>query len=232
MLFILITFNLLSFSQTKSYKKIIFTYKCKPNMIFKGNLAYVDTTLLKLEYPKIKYQLTKSPEDSLKKVGMFSVKNLSPEDLSKLKGFIFHTYTEKTYKYNLKRTASYDNGSLCQDEECQKIYKLLSGTTTNGSDFYPNRIKYKEEKKQFKRTNLNVTDYDYKDNIIEWVEGFENIGRYIYKGEYNYYTNIVEFNPKLDKHVTPMPLFANCEYGVEKLYTIYTTTELVSVKYK
>ena len=231
-LLILISFHFVSFSQTKNYNKITFIYKSKPNITFKGYWAYADTLLLQLDYPKIKYQLIKSPEDSLKKVGVFFIRNLSPEDLKKLRNFVFHAYTKKIYKYNLKRTVSSDSGSLCKDEECKKIFELSFETKTNGSVFETGRIKYNEKNKKIKRTNFFITDYDYKDNLIEWVEGFENVGRYIFKGKYNYYTNIIEFNPELDKHITPIPLFANCEYGIQKLYTLYTTTELVSVIYK
>ena len=238
-LFILLFgFNSFLFSQIETPiskpKRIEFTYSTKPNFIFADNGFYADTTFFKIEFPRMKYDLKKSPQDSLKTLGFILKSKLYDVDLKKLKSITFHTFVEKKYVYYTKNKVLDYEGSFCKTKECQTILKeFFNEKSLYGIDFSPSTIRFYDDKKSTTQVvKPKSKNFDYSKNVITWLSNSENIGTYtVLKDDYNF-TNVVIFNPLLDMHVNPNQLFSNSNFGVEKVISLQSTTTLTSVKYK
>lgn len=217
-------------------KKIIFTYKTVPNFHFENNAVYADTFLLKKEFPRIVYDLKKSPTDTTKIVGYITKNKFNVDEIKNFKSLIFHSFYERKTIYYVKSKTGEISGSLCKSEECLKAFRLFFNDRNKaGSDFFPSEIKFYDTKKiivfksQFKNDEIK-----YEDNKINWLPDFEYIGTYAYiskKDNYKY-TDAVIVDPSLDRHISPIYLFDNCSFGVREVISKYTTTTLISVEYK
>jgi hypothetical protein len=69
---------------------------------------------------------------------------------------------------------------------------------------------------------------------LEGYKEYPDIGTYKID---NYYdkekqTNAVIMDRTLDKHITPIPLFGNCNYGITTVISKYYTTNLISLFYE
>ena len=217
-------------------RKIIFTYKTVPNFHFENNAVYADTFLLKKEFPRIKYDLKKSPTDTTKIVGCITKDKFNADEIKNFRSLLFHSFYEKKTIYNVKSKTAETSGSLCKSEECQTVYRLFfNDQNMTGTDFLPSEIKFYDTKKTIvNRGQYHYNETKYKDTKINWSPDFEYIGTYEYiskKDNYKY-TNAVIVDPSLDRHISPISLFENCNFGVREVISKYTTTTLISVEYK
>jgi hypothetical protein len=223
---------------TRNYKKIIFKYETKPNFYFKKDSVFADTFLLKKEFPRINYILKKSHKDSIQNIGYILKENMNAEEKANLSSIIFHLYHQITYTYTIKSKKTKAKGSSCMDSECKNIFKLFFNKNSPGTTIFPSTVKYNDEHDLMTNNTYSGLSHEEKYPLIKWSEEFENVGFYdqtiknhnsddLYK-----YTNVILFNPDLDRHINPIHLFKNCNYGVRKTISKYSTTTLLSVKYK
>lgn len=214
------------------YKKIKFSYISKSNFILIDNRVYADTTLLKLTFPKQTFTKIVSPKDSTVTIGFIEKKELQIEDLNRLKSMIFHSYTDVNYTYYKKRNCMFLTGSLCNSNECRKIFKDFFKVDTEGTTIIPTRINFKKNNKITRTSEYSTNSTDYSTKKLNWVEGNENLA-YIESHNNFYKFNIVLFtNPTYPKYITPLSLFSNCESGIEKTVSIHGTTVLTKLIFR
>ena len=238
LLILLFASNNLIFAQIEAPisnpKRIEFTYSSKPNFIFADNGFYADSTFFKIEFPRMKYILKKSPQDSLKTLGFILKSKLYDVDLKKIKSIVWHTFVETKFTYYTKYKEMDSEGSFCKTKECQSILKdFFNEKSLNGVDFSPSTLRFYDDKKRaVQMVKLKPKEIDYSKNLITWTSDNNNIGTYtVTKNDYKI-ANVVIFNPWLDMHINPNQLFGNSKFGVEKVYSLLTTTTLTMVKYK
>ena len=202
----------------------------KSNFYINEKGFYADTLFLKNFFEKITYQIAKNPTDSTKIVGLIELRFLSKQDRKRVIGIFSHSNFKYDCYYNIKKneTAVYVT-RIENDEIHDLLEKLFKDTYSN---VYYNRIytDYNKNEKFSANSQFGtLTRYYPKKLIVEWYD--ENkIG-----GEFNHvngnliYKDLILANPSLERHVTPYYIFANCDYGIQKIITFFDTTELVSV---
>lgn len=240
--FLLLTFFLISINfqaQTKTdseplkYKKIKFVYKAESTIKFTNNGVYLDTLILQWEFPNVKYKLTNSINDSLKKVGFISKKEINQNIKSKLSSIIFHTNTIHTYIFKVKNKKTTLNTCFCCEEKTKEIYKQYFNENcpeTNSTCQYTFIVNY--DKQKYYLSDCDKTqEFTFFDKKIEWDNKSETTGSYNVDINYKTFENSIIINKKLPKYITPNEFFQNNEFGIEKVSSIYYTKELVSVEY-
>lgn len=222
------------------YKKIIFKYETKPNFYFENEGIFADTFLLKKEFPRIKYILKKSPKDTLQNIGYLAKENMNTEEIIKLRSIIFHLYNQREFTYNVKSRKTKIKGSLCADAECKNIFKTFFKRNEFGTSIVPSTIEYYDERNIMIENRVSGSfETNYNSNLINWSNELETAGFYSeYSRDHDnsnkqfLYINAIIVNPELDKHINPIHLFKNCDFGVKKIISKYYTTTLVSVRYE
>jgi hypothetical protein len=216
-------------------KKISFVYKTNPNVFFDNNNLYADTLIFKVLLPKLKYQLANSPKDSTKIYGSVKREQLKNKHLKELAGYISHNCSTKEFVYSIK-----ENKSVVvltpYTQECDEFFieffKKPLVLYSNAVRKY--ELLYDDENN--KTTTINSyssSSNSYSKNILKRYPNLPDIGSFVNKNYDNSKETLaVITNETLDKYITPIPLFINCNVGVTNVISRYYTTTLVSVKYE
>lgn len=227
--------NSLSYGQIESppekYSKIHYTYIKKSNFFFDSKKGiYGDTTSLKLMFPTKKFTLVNSPLDSLKKIGLISIKKINSTDDIILSRIANSDYgiTEVVFDLDNLKSEYTKNKSVQEivpDFLQKHLYKNINYILTSS-------IYWKDDFKYQVITKAENTLDSYKDNVVIWLENEKNVGYFEYNINNLIYTNLVFVDPTLSKYIIPTILFSNCDYGITKVESIFFTVELVKVSYK
>jgi hypothetical protein len=217
-------------------KKITFVYKTNPNVFFDDDNLYADTLIFKALLPKLKYQLAKYPKDSTKIYGSIKKEQIKPKYLRELRGFISHNCSTKEFVYSVKEKKS-TVVFTPSTKECEKFFMdffkepflLYSNATRKQEHLFDD-----ENKKITTKTIYSSSTNSYSNNLLKWYPNLPEIGSFVKDDYYNSSkeTLAVITDQTLDKHITPISLFGNCNFGVTNVVSRYYTTYLVSVSYE
>lgn len=216
-LLIVITFiSSLTFSQEeiKNHKRIYFEYKIRSTIEYKDNGLYIDSLILKQNFPELAYQKVKINDKSF---GFVKIENIPKKTKSYIISKIFHTNINVIYKFNIKTKEYTKEYYYDCDEETKNLYKALNYNCSEDNDIRKNAPKsefYGDEKLQ----------------ITEWIGS--NYGFYIESIGDMLFKKLVEFDKSLPKFITPSVYFDNNQYGIKKIYSTYHTTELINYRYE
>lgn len=195
----------------QEYKKIYFTYEVKSNYIVEEQGFFADTLLLKMDFPDIKYTLKPNPEDVTENVAYVAFDQMTKEDRKRLSGALAHCEKNIYGVYNLKKnrvTLKHDRTRMDYEWESFIEYKTMDINQQK-----PMLIKDMPEKVVFDDVNKLSGTFKKKsgDKVFE---------------------NVIIFDETLPRYVTTDDAFFDGNYGVRKIITLYSTTELKSVTYK
>ncbi|UQD54881.1 hypothetical protein [Flavobacterium sp. K5-23] len=216
----------------KYYKKIVFTYHQKSTIHIDNRGIYADTLLLNHYFPDLNFQKTTLPQNDIRTGGFIQMNQLSEADKNKLVAII----SKRTYKiegkYNLKKNKTTLRCSRIEINDTKALIKKHLNKSYR--DFYfKDIIDYKKNRRSVNYQYTGITEnFDIEKNKIEWTTTDPSIGKYNTTKNNLTYTNIVLINPKLEKHISPIVLFGNCESGIEKITTFDYTAELISISYQ
>lgn len=213
-------------------RKIIFTYKTVPNFHFENNAVYADTFLLKKEFPRIAYDLKKSPTDTTKIVGCITKDKFNDEEFKNFRSSMYHYFNQSKTIYYVKSKRANSSVSLCKSEDCKAVFKLFfNEQKIAGANIFSEEIQFNDKNKTIISSGeYHYRETKYQDRNINWLPNFEYIGTYENIPELEISTVIVD--PSLDRHISPISLFENCSFGVREVISKDITTTLISVEYK
>lgn len=215
-LLILLTFiSALAFSQeeVKNYKKIYFEYKIRSTIEYKDNGLYIDSLILKWDYPDLVHEKV---QFNNKSYGFVKIENIPKKTKKLILSKIFHNNINIIYKFNIKTQVYTKEFFYHCDDKTKNIYEALNSNCSEN-----NKIIMDMPKLESFGDNMF--------NITEWIE--PNFGFYIASYKEMLFKNLVEFDKSLPKFITPSVHFNNNQYGVKKIYSIYNTTELINYRY-
>jgi hypothetical protein len=215
---------------SETYSKIKFVYEQKSNFFIENDQLYADTLLLKMEFPKLKFQKTSSTLDSTKIIGFINIKNLDYEENEKLGSILYHsTHTiEGTYDFiKHKTTLFFKRGNVALKVILKKYFK--------GS--YPPfsfKVVIDYNKKQI-HTNYPSVNYeesfDSQLNKITFLNDEKTVGFYSFENKKGINTNEIVLNKKHSNKITPHIIFSNNDFAVDKIASLLDTITLLSVIY-
>jgi hypothetical protein len=238
---IVLLVNLSVFAQLKfekapaSFQKIIFTYKQKPNILFQQKCFFLDTTMVKQHFEGIQYSTAQYPNDTTKICARiyYDVVLENEQYKNALEGLVYHTFQKITGEYSVKknRTSFKINRN---DDEAKLIFEKYLKSRYPGSFSYRSSIDYN-------KSVLYVFTDQQRDLVSQKSTGFVEFsnenktkGYFLstYGAENKVLVSEVNFNALLDPKITPIYLFKNAEYGVEKFEDYFDIYELIDVKYE
>ncbi|WP_155958847.1 hypothetical protein [Flavobacterium limnosediminis] len=156
--------------------------------------------------------------------------------MGNLRYHLYHTNitTEATYNPKTKKTEYYNY--YCPDEELKKILIFLKGSRCNRNKSEMGTIDYSDNI-HIKHVGLSIPIKEIAKSLIEFQDSTKSTGTYdehviinLSNQEYDL-TYLVEFDNNLNKHITPIDIFANSDFGVKKVSNPFYTIELISVSY-
>lgn len=230
----IVFFQFFSFGQIqekpKEFKKIKFVYQSKANFGFNHKGIFGDTILLKIDIPNKKFIKLQSATDSTKIIGFIPYKNLTPDEISHLRSVIFHTNVRTDVVYKVKSKKAISKSYFCSDQQTKEIFANYLGDSCKETESFQNLIIFKDGKYKV-ISEFSVGTYKVE-KAVKWNEDMENVGTYENEYKGMVYTNAIIVDPTLDKHISPLPPFTNCDYGITKILSTKATTELISVTYE
>ena len=228
-LFCNIVFSQMGLSET--YSKIKFVYEQKSNFFIENDQLYADTLLLKMEFPKLKFQKISSPLDSTKIIGFVNIKNLDYKENKKLGSILYHsTHTiEGTYDLKKHKTTLFFN-------RVNVALKVILKKYFKGS--YPPfsfKVVIDYNKKQI-HTNYPSVNYEESFNSqlnkINFLNDEKTLGTYTFENKLGFYSNEIILNKKYNNKITPHIVFSNNNFAVDKITSLMDTITLLSVDYE
>lgn len=233
LLFLNVLINFVSYGQIqekpKEFTKIYFVYETKSTYRFDRNGIFGDTIQLKTDLPNNKFKKIQSITDSTKTIGFIPYKNLSDNEIKHLRTILFHTNIRTEIVYNLKKNKAYSKAYFCSDKQTKEIFTNFLGNNCDEIESSINIFVFKDQK--YKVISDNGI-FNYKENLVKWIDGMDNIGTYEVKTKNEIYTNAIIIDPNLDRHISPIQPFSNCDYGIKKVISIGHTIDLISVTYE
>ncbi|HLF52733.1 hypothetical protein [Flavobacterium sp.] len=230
---LIVLFNFFSFGQIqekpKEYTKIKFVYQSKVNYDFDEKGIYGDTIQLKIDIPNKKFRKLQSTTDSTKTIGFIPYKNLTVDEIGHLRSILYHTNVRTEMVYKVKSKKAISKAYFCSDQQTKDIFTNYFGYNCEEIESFRTLIIFKDGKHKVISYSNVVT---YKESAVKWIEDMENVGTYEYKTKDMVYTNAIIVDPNLDKHISPIHPFTNCDYGITKVITSLGTTNLISVTYE
>ncbi|WP_298147602.1 hypothetical protein [Flavobacterium sp.] len=222
--------NVVAYAQIQErpadFKKIKFVYETTSNYRIENQRVYADTTLLKVDFPTLKW--SRSPKLDGSSEYYLPLTRLSAEHLNKLKSILYHenqTYIGEYDKVKDKTIFQVVRGDKVTREIFKEVFK----------DSYEN-FKYRIEINYKKGTydlyyprvsyNRTVAEHSFK---IEYKN--DTIGVFVINTVKNVYKNLVLLNKNLDAKIMPDELFSNATCGVAIVKSLRSTTVLKSVEY-
>lgn len=214
----------------KNFYKVEFTYLQKSNYEFDKQGVYADSTLFMKDLPQVPFSVADSPKDKTKKVAFIAYSSLSETEITKLRSIIFHTNIEITSTYYPETKKTERQARLCHDVHTKEIMNLLSLKDCESSRSTLVTLEY--SKKPYVRVRSAAISKIINFSDVEYLDAQKLIGKYENNDNKDFtLTNVVEFDRRLNRFITPIPLFKNCNYGVKRVNSLLYTTELISVKY-
>jgi len=210
-------------------KEIHFVYQIKSNYIVNDEGVFADTLLLKIDFPTLKYNLRKNPQDSSLVYGFSTLKNFGGKNKDILYAILYHSNETINGIHFIPSKKTVFN-VVRGDDETKMIFKKY--LKQRFIDFeYREEFDFakKTEKINFPRVNYDRTFADISKNIK--FNNDPTIGFYEEESKGVLYKNIVFFNKDLSKFISPV-LFDNNNIGVYRIETIKKTITLKSVTYK
>lgn len=208
------------------FKKIKFVYETTSNYKIENQRVYADTTLLKVDFPKLKW--SKSPKLDGSFEYYLPLTRLNTEQLDKLKSILYHenqTYMGEYDKVKDKTIFQVVRGDKATKEIFKEVFKdsyenfkyMIEINYKKGTyDVYYPRVSY----------NRSVAEHSFK---IEYKN--DTIGVFVINTVKNVYKNLVMLNKNLDAKIMPDELFSNATCGVAIVKSLRSTTVLKSVEY-
>lgn len=215
-----------------AYSKIYFTYTKKSNYYVDEKGIYADTLLLKLDFPEKTFFKRTFPKDSTIIAGFIPINFLTDTDRITLNSIAQKNYSRTEVVFDVKEKKSTITKILTDNSLIPTALFALLTKTPFQSKPSTSDITYKENFRYLVENKAENTLDSYEKNVIKWIEGYENVGLFEYKMNGQIMTNLVFVDPKLNKHIVPTILFANCEFGISKVVSIPFTVELIKVSYK
>jgi len=209
--------------------EIHFVYEVKSNYLVTEEGIFADTLLFKIDFPKLKFDLRKHPNDSNRICGYTLLKGFGYENKAKLKGILYHTNeTINATHFILSKKTVFN--VIRGDDEIKKIYK----------HYFKERFVDFEYKREFdfnKRTEIikfPTVRYDFtfyeRSQKLEY-KSEDDFGFYYEIKNNMQFKNLVLFEKTLSKYISPI-LFVNNNFGIKELETVRETIKLRSVQYK
>lgn len=215
-----------------SYKKIKFTYAKTPNFLIEKKIVYADTNLFKFEFPNLEFQKVKSPTDSLITIGKIALVKFKDENLRNLTHLISHSLSISKAEFKLKSGVT-EIESVLFDERAKTLYPDLFNSSDKFNIIPLSTTKFVTKNNKSRQMNLPFNYKETNNNLtVQWEKEYPTVGVYKYKTNNKTFVNILIINPELPRNISPTHLFSNCEYGVDTIISLYSTTKLISVKYE
>lgn len=211
-----------------NFKKIVFVYETRSNYCIENQLVFADTLLFKIDFPNLKYEVTKNSSVSNNNKGYIKLSNFESDDLIKLRSILYHTNQKFIGEYNQKSDETIIK-VIRDDELTKEIFKDVFKTNYKYFE-YEIKLNYKKNRIQSKYPNVSYTykldqyshSITYKTNTIgKYNEIINNIE----------YQNIIYLNEKLHSKIMPDDVFINNKVGIAEIKKTHSTTTLKSVSY-
>jgi transposase len=198
-------------SPPATFKKIKFIYEVRSNYNIQESGFFADTLLLKLDFPDLKYVLKQNPKNSAEQIAYVGFDQMSADQVKWLKGAVRHTDRDIYGTYYVKK-----NKTFLTHRRTKMKYDWETSVTFDTMDI----------QLQAPMLNRDVPQTVKYDNEQKLSGTFKKIsGNRVYE-------NIIVFDPALHKGIVTDDAYFDVDYGVRKISTIYSTTELKSVTYK
>jgi len=219
-------------NEPNKYKKIHFIYEEKSNYYLDYSGVYADTLLLSYHFPKLKYTITKSPNQPNVICGFVPISSFVDEYKRRIISLLYHANQifEGTYDVEKQKTkikVIRDNEELrIKVKQYFKEYKFPRFT-------YNIIINYKKENEG----RIYISYFEQPEKlaqrcVIVYDDETKSSG-YFKKTMINTInTCLVIINKKLNDKITPAFFFSNNNFGVEKVDAFFSTYELKSVTYE
>jgi hypothetical protein len=224
----------LFYQSPKKTQKIHFVYHIKSNCELYEDGMYADTLLLKQGSLKsLPFQLKKHPKDASKIVGFVEYKNLTKNQKSTIVGIFEHNNIKLDCYYNPKKDQTIVYTNRYENDNDRLLLKKYLNKTYTPSLNNKAYVDYKTNQRSYMNSPISSTlEFDPRKMTIEWFDDTKTAGQFkISNGKFTF-TDLIVANPDIDKHITPTYLFSNCEYGIQKVVSIFQTMELISYEYK
>lgn len=215
-----------------SYSKIKIVYERHPNIDYNERGVFADTMLLKSILPATKFIKIKSPTDHKEIIGFMAIKDLSKEEKFFVSRFIFYhiqlitiSYDREKDKAVIYHTSGYDR------TETSRLNNIFE-TNFHHIRLLPYTYRYKENSKYTKTVAGYKSKGNIQDNQVKWLEDRPNMGTFEENNKGMKYTNLLYTNTALNKYISPVLRFGNCELGIEKIVSYNYTEDLLSVTYQ
>jgi hypothetical protein len=222
-------------------KKISFTYKTTPNIHFEKNALFADTLLFKTLFPNKIYELVNSENTNSKILGKIFKSDLNEREMAVLGEVVYHSFNEEFYTYNVLKNTVKIKGSICKTKDCHDVFKIFfEDQDISGTDFLTREIKYFDAeqmiktKSYFGNAQMDKKSINYSNNTVTWIDTTNHIGEYTTLKENKTVDNTIRItaDQTLNKHITPIDLFANCEFGIISMKSKNATIKLTKVVYE
>lgn len=208
--------------------EIHFTYQQKTNIEFSAKGFYTSEAFLKKNFPKLKF--SKKTSDLHKDYNVFvALEDLDNKSKKLLASLLYHENEIYKAVYDVKKNTTVINAT--RNDTNLKIF-LRTHLNADYQEFV-----YQEELDYNK--NVKIISYPSKAAEIEFnkiqrelIYNTETAGSYVGRSKKNIYKNQVLLDKNLPKQVSLGEVFANNNFGITKIESVNTITELLSVHYK
>lgn len=210
----------------KECKKIHFVYERKCNFYFDDKGIYADTTLCRIEFPGVKLIKTNHPKDG-SQCGFISFSSMDEKAKKSLKSDIYHAYESYVGTYDVKRNETTIK-ALRYDPEVKKLFNNVFNESYSKFSY----TIYIDYKKKIKTLEFPAVTYEipFYEEQTEIYLNSDTVGYcYVSKAKIK---NDVSLNQNLSKYITLGYIFANNDFGLEKMSSLYQTVQLKSVTYE
>ncbi len=216
----------------EDFKEIHFIYERKANATFTDRGLFADTLLLKLHFPDVKFKKQPNPKDTTQIYGFVPVERFSIGDQKMLRSMIYHLNEKYDGYYDREKnkTVIY---AVRYDKEMEKAFRKHFRSSEYGVFKYKIHIDYA---KQTVLTDYPMASYDRNfseiQSQIKFTDAEKLYGFFEEKTKAYLLNNLVLIDRNLNDKITLGKIFENNEFGVHKIITADSTTELKSVTYK
>ncbi|MFN3967453.1 hypothetical protein [Flavobacterium sp.] len=216
--------------EPREYKKIHFVYEKKSNFYFDEKGIYADTTLFRVEFPKVRLIKIKHPKEGYQ-CGFISFSTIKADEESqkRLLGIIYHSCESYVGTYDLKKNITTIKAVRYDSE----VIKLFNDVFDKGYSKFSYTI-YIDYKRKLKRLEFPSITYEktFNEEQKTLKQNSANVFYFYEKSGELMLTNVVSLNENLSKYITLGYVFDNNDFGLEKVSTIHVTYQLKSVSYE
>jgi len=219
----------------ESFKQIHFIYEETPNITIDEKGIYADSLLMAHIFEGKKFTKATSPDDSLKVTSFLPLDKLSKANKNDLISFIYHSTHRINGTYNVnKNTTVLTSRRIDVNNISDKLKKYLKVHKSPFDSFtFKTTIDYNKKTQTIDYPKVSYNEsFTSKKSNIEWINTEKTVGKYTKSTATLTYTNIVLVNSELEKHISPILPFENCESGIQIVKSYDNTTKLIYVNYE